>query len=280
VTFLVQRSSGAVVSLQNVPVITRVGNAMITYLFYLWKTFWPRPVFVPYWYDLSVGPLTMAGVCLALVVLTGLATWVGARARYLSVGWFFYLGALVPVIGLVQVGAQTAADRYTYIPSIGIFLIVVWGGADFFKYCRSPKWIISAASASAVGVCALLTYDQIGYWKNGETLFRHTLQADPPNLLATNLLGWTYATDLDPSIRDGGKAVELASFVARIMKRNDAFSLRVLAAGHAELRQFPLAIQILEEAMDLHHAKMQPLFMAQLKADLERYKAGRPIRER
>jgi protein O-mannosyl-transferase len=278
VTFLVQGSSGAVVSIQDVSILSRLSNAAITYFFYLWKTVWPSPLFVPYWYDLSVGPWVMAGVFLALLLVTCVTLAFGRRAPYLRVGWFLYLGSLVPVIGLVQVGAQTAADRYTYIPSIGLFLIVAWGCADLFEKLRTPPWGIATLAASVIGVCALLTHRQAGYWKNGEMLFKHTLEADPPNLLAATLLGWTYATDLNPAIRDGVKAVELASFVSNIMQRQDAFALRVLAAGFAEQRRFPEAVQTAEEAMGLQHAKIQPQLMAQLRVECEYYKAGRTIR--
>jgi protein O-mannosyl-transferase len=280
ITFVVQRNSGTVVSVESVELSTRISNSMITYLFYLWKTLWPSPLFVPYWYDLRIGSLAFASVVIILLAFTGLAVRFGTRARYLPVGWFLFLGTLVPVIGLVQVGAATAADRYTYVPTIGIFMVVVWGIADLFQRWRTPNWVAATISAAVMGICALLTFRQIGYWRNGEALFQHALQADPPNLLAASMLGWTYATDLDPKLRNGARAVELALFVASIMNRSDAISLRVLAAGYAEMGKFPLAVQTAEEALRLQHARIQPLLMAKLQTELNLYRSGRAIRQK
>jgi hypothetical protein len=277
ITFLVQRRGGAVISLEDASVLARVGNAMITYLFYLWKIFWPQHLFIPYWYDFTVGPLTLTCVVLVLLFVTFAAIKVGFRYRYVAVGWFWFLGTLVPVIGLVQVGSQSAADRYTYVPSIGLFIVVTWGIADLCRHARISRRVITVCSIIVLAACALLTFRQLGYWKNSETLFQHTLTLDPPNLIAINLLAWTYATDLDPALRHGDKAIELASLTVRITQRTHAVSLKALAAAYAETHQFELAVKTAEEAIGLPDAQRQPDLLLRLKSDLEHYKAGRAI---
>jgi protein O-mannosyl-transferase len=277
VTFLVQKSGGAVVSIEGTSVFARVGSAMIAYLFYLWKTFWPRELFIPYWYDVTAGPLTLVAVGLVLALVTVVAMRAGLRHRYLPIGWFWFLGTLVPVIGLVQVGSQSAADRYTYIPSIGLFILAIWGIADLCRHWRIPRGVVAGSSVAVLLACALLTSRQLEYWKNSETLFRHTLAVDPPNIVAMNLLAWTYATDPDPKLRNGARAVELASLTVEITQRTDAPSLKALAAAYAESRQFEMAIRTAEEALDLPDARRQPNIVERLKADLGHYRAGRAI---
>jgi protein O-mannosyl-transferase len=275
VTFIAQQEGGAVVSIEDASIPTRIGNAVINYFFYLWKIFWPSPLFIPYWYDLTVGLSKIVGIAFAFLLLTAAVAKFGIHKRYLPTGWFWYIGTLVPMIGLVQVGSQSAADRYTYIPSIGVFILLTWGIADVCRHIRIPPALIAVGSSSIVGICAILSFRQIGYWKNSKSVFEHTLEVDPANLVAMNLLAWTYATDLDPHIRDGEKAVELASFTVEVTKRSHAPSLKVLAAGFAECRQFALAIGTIEEAMRLPNARSQPQLMARLEADLKQYKASR-----
>lgn len=280
VTFLVQRAGGAVVRLDDVPLLHRFGGALQSYFFYLGKTFWPRDLFVPYWYDFRPEWLPLAGAGLAFCAITFAVFRYGPRFRYLPVGWCWFLGTLVPVIGLVQVGSQSAADRYTYLPTIGIFLLVVWGAADLLRFWRLDRTIVATASLVMLGACGLLTFRQIGHWKNSVTLFSHTLNVDPPNLVAMNLLAWTYATDLDSRLRDPSKALHLASLTAEITKRRHAVSLRVLAAAHAEAGQFELAAATAREALALPEAKIQPYFTERLEAELAGYVEDSAIRER
>jgi hypothetical protein len=280
VTFLVQRSGGAVVSLAGDPLPHRLANALFSYWFYLAKTFWPVELFVPYWYDFPVTALRVAGAALGLLLLTTAALRLGKRAPYLPVGWLWFLGTFVPVIGIVQVGSQSAADRYTYIPTIGLYIAIIWGAADLARRWRAPRGLVTAGAAAVLGACALLSIRQIGYWRNSVTLFQHTLELDPPNLVAMDMLAWTYATDIDPKLRNGAKALQLATFTTGVTERRDGYCLATLAAAYAETGQFPLAIATAEEALGLEDTRRQPQLISDLKEDLALYREGKAVHGR
>jgi tetratricopeptide (TPR) repeat protein len=145
------------------------------------------------WLEVAFSVGILVGVTLLVLIL-------GREFRYLPVGWFWYLGMLVPVIGLVQVGAQSMADRYTYIPLIGIFVIIAWGFSDLLSRARWRIQALSGSAAVAILLCAILTWQQVGYWKNGITLFSHTLAVTEGNWVAHHNLGW--------SLHDAGRYAE------------------------------------------------------------------------
>jgi len=191
-TIAAQRGGEAIGSLS---VTWRLLNASRAYLFYLGRTAWPdnlaffypHPVFVggPEFFTWS---RTIPEVVI-LLVLSGLALLAMRRRPWLAVGWFWYLGALLPVIGLFQVGGQAAADRYTYLPIIGIYIAVVWGVHDLASRWRVPRAAVAGLSAAAVLACMLVTRVQVGYWRDTETLSRHALEVTRNNFVAHNSLG-------------------------------------------------------------------------------------------
>ena len=175
--------------LDTLPLTSRMMNAFMSYVMYLAKTIWPQDLSVFYPLPgqppaLWPGLAALAGVCfLSLAALSQLR-----RRPHLSVGWFWYVGTLIPVIGIVQVGLQAMADRYTYIPLVGVFLVVVWGGFDLFERLSS-KGLVPVLAASAVLVYfAVNTGFQLGHWKNTGTLFRHAIQLNPENYAAHFIL--------------------------------------------------------------------------------------------
>jgi tetratricopeptide (TPR) repeat protein len=189
ITFVVQRNAQAVVALGYLSPHTRGLNALTAYFLYLKKTVWPRDlaVFYPYSYSPS-----LELVAASLLVMVGISI-VAFRNRrqhpWFAVGWLWYLGTLVPVIGIVQVGSQSMADRYTYIPLIGIFLLVTWGAVELATHWQVRKMVLAAAGWLVVGACAGLTFGQVRYWENSETLFRHALAVTTDNAVAHYLLG-------------------------------------------------------------------------------------------
>jgi tetratricopeptide (TPR) repeat protein len=188
--YLVQRSSGAVREVGQFPLGLRVENAVVSYAIYIVKMFWPvrLAVFYPYPRDLPVWQIALSALLLAGVSMVVLRE---RRSRpYLAVGWLWYLGTLVPVIGLIQVGAQARADRYTYLPMVGLSIMLVWGLAEVLK----GKAAISAAIVACLA-CAALCEAQIQYWRNSETLFRHALDVTRGNYLAHHNLGVAFADD-------------------------------------------------------------------------------------
>ena len=184
ITLVVQQRSGAVVSTAVVPLSARLDNALVAYVTYLWKTVLPirLAVFYPLHLPVPVGQVVAAGLVLALI-----SAGVVRRARtrpYLLVGWCWYLGTLVPVLGIVKQGDQAMADRYTYVPLIGVFLMIVWGLADLAAARRWPSWALGVAAAAVLAACASLTIAQLALWQNSATLFSHALAVTSDNYVA------------------------------------------------------------------------------------------------
>jgi len=189
VTFIAQQKGGAVVTLVKISLAQRMENTFVAYARYLAKTFWPIPLANPYPYPEHWDGLL---VIYAVALIVGLCAVAGLQARrfpFAVTGWFWFVGTLVPVIGLVQVGNQSLADRYTYLPLIGIFIIAAWGLAGMCASWRLPQPAAGILAVVLLTACGLRTRDQIGYWQNSGTLFRHTLTVTENNFVACNNFG-------------------------------------------------------------------------------------------
>jgi tetratricopeptide (TPR) repeat protein len=189
VAYVVQQHSGAVGVLAAFPFGQRVENALVSYVVYIAKMFFPTrlAVFYPYPSDI---PLWQAG--LTAVVLAGISTVVLRAFRtypYLAVGWLWYLVTLAPVIGVVQIGAQARADRYMYVPMVGLSIMLAWGAADWLRRVPRGRTAAAVLAAAACLCCAALARTQVPYWRNSESLFRHALAVTGGNYLAHNNLG-------------------------------------------------------------------------------------------
>jgi protein O-mannosyl-transferase len=210
VTLVAQRS--VMHSLARYSLGSRVANGAISYVRYVGKLFWPADLALPYplpgrwaWGLVIAAGVLLAGLCVA-------AVWLRKRGPYVTVGWFWFIGTLIPVIGLVQVGGQSMADRYTYIPSIGMFILVIWGAAELCSRWRVPKYVEAAAAALLLAVCAGQTRAQLQYWRNSDTLFAHTLAVTAKNAVAHNYLGRSLmaAGRLDEAMAEFCRALEIA----------------------------------------------------------------------
>jgi Flp pilus assembly protein TadD len=176
ITFVVQKEGGSLMGLEGLPLGARSGNALVSYCRYLGKMFWPTDLAVFYPHP---GYWPLEKVLLAGVFLCGISVLLFMkRGRYpfLLMGWFWFVGTLVPMIGLVQTGEQAMADRHTYIPSLGVLILTIWGGYELTRRWRYHKIALAVAGLAAVVVCLALTRQQLGYWQDSETLFRHTLE--------------------------------------------------------------------------------------------------------
>jgi tetratricopeptide (TPR) repeat protein len=193
VTFLVQSQKGgnAVASLEFVPIHYRICNALTSYGLYLLKMAWPMGLAVFYPLPEHLTRLLLAALASAavLVVISGLVWRARREHPYLTVGWLWFLGTLGPVIGLVQVGGAALADRYTYLPAIGVFIIVAFGVRDLVTRFQFPKVAIAAAAALALAGCLALTENQLRFWHDSETLFAHALAVTKNNHVAHVNLG-------------------------------------------------------------------------------------------
>jgi tetratricopeptide (TPR) repeat protein len=187
VTFVVQKQGGAVAG--SWPVTDRVANAVVSYCRYLGKLFWPVDLaaFYPRIDHWPVTTVLAAGLLLLVISVAAIALRRGHP--YATTGWLWFLGTLVPVIGLVQVGGQSMADRYSYVPSIGIFLVLVWGAHELTCGWRYQGVGAVAIAAATALLCAGLTRAQIGYWKDGESLCRHAILVTKDNYNAHYGLG-------------------------------------------------------------------------------------------
>ena len=190
ITVIAQQIGGAVKTITEFPLGQRVMNAAHAYVSYLGKMLWPSALSV--YYPHPRAGLTAASAAAAFLVLaavTVLIVRLGRRMPYLPFGWLWYLGTLVPVIGLVQVGRQAMADRYTYVPLIGIFIAATWGMAELAKNRHALRRAMAAAGVVLPAVLAVLTHAQAGYWTDSETLFGHALAVTSDNSVIHNNLG-------------------------------------------------------------------------------------------
>ncbi|MCY2924826.1 MAG: tetratricopeptide repeat protein [Planctomycetota bacterium] len=188
-TVYAEKGVGALAPVASYPLAGRIQNALLSWLWYLGKTIWPTHLaaFYPYpetfpaWHAVGAG---LVGLTISALVLRA------ARKRpYLAVGWLWYVGTLLPVVGLIQVGGFSRADRFTYLPLIGVFLALTWGTYELAKSWRYGVIAWSTAGAVAIVLCVALTRQQLGYWQDSEALFQHALAVTKHNWLAHNNLG-------------------------------------------------------------------------------------------
>jgi Flp pilus assembly protein TadD len=188
-TVLVQRSGGAVRPVELFSISTRLGNAVVSGLVYIGKMLWPTRLVV--FYPLSGGPalwqVTASGA--VLIGITALVLRLVRTRPYLLVGWFWYLITLLPVIGIIQVGDQSRADRYMYIPMIGLSMMLAWGAADVWQEWPKARTVLVGLGAAAGLACLMLTARQVSYWENSKTLFVHAIQVTSDNAIAHGCLG-------------------------------------------------------------------------------------------
>jgi tetratricopeptide (TPR) repeat protein len=189
VTFYAAKVGGAISSFHDLPVTQRIANAMLAYISYLYMMFWPahlsilypRRQYLPIWQALAAG--------LALAVLSLLALKQARRRPYLLVGWLWYLCTLLPVIGLVQVGSQAMADRYTYVPCIGLFIVLAWGMADLMARWSAAKFLFPVGAGVVLSALMICTWIQVSYWRDSISLYEHSLKVTRDNPIIHYNLG-------------------------------------------------------------------------------------------
>jgi len=253
VTYLVQANTHAV--LKAIPLGPRLANAIASYLKYLGKTIWPVDLAVFYPHPDIRYPISnqwplwqILAAALLLAVLSGFVVCRMKQQPWLVTGWFWYLGTLVPVIGLVQAGGQAMADRYSYIPLVGVFICCVWSLAELFAGCRLGRIALVGGGTLALAACMAFTRAQVGYWRNNLTLFEHALAVTPANSAAHFAVGWELAragkyelalphfrvaVETDPNYADAQR--ELGFALSALGKTDEA-----IAAYEAALRLDPV----------------------------------------
>lgn len=189
ITIYAQQQGAVMVSMERIPLFMRLANAVMSYILYIGKAIWPQNLSVFYPYPGAWPLWLVVGAFLLLAGITATAVYLVKRLPCLTVGWFWYLGTLVPIIGILQVGMQAMADRYTYVPLIGLFVAAAWGMPELLKKWHPGKAALTAAATLVIAVMATFTWAQVGHWRDSVSLFSHALAVTKDNHLAHNNLG-------------------------------------------------------------------------------------------
>jgi len=246
-TMLSLKYSAQISANQNFPMHLKIQNAIVSYLIYMGKMVWPKdlcifypfPEFIPLW-----KPIVSI---VALLFITAMALLKSRKYPYLIVGWLWFLGALVPVLGIIQAGLWPAiGERWAYVPYIGLFVIIAWGIPDLFSHIPQKKIIFTGAVIVVLTLLTLRTLFQIGYWKDDVTLFSHCIKINPDNNVAQTNLGNIYAFQ--------GKSEEAFHHFHEALRihPNDVFALDGLARLYNKMGQYDKSIQFYKEEIGYH----------------------------
>jgi tetratricopeptide (TPR) repeat protein len=253
VTFLAQSHGGAVITFTQASIMLRLSNALVSYAKYLLLAFWPNDLAAYYAYTgTDIPAWQIIGAALLLIAITAFCFSQRKIRPYLIVGWLWFLGTLVPVIGLVQVGAQSMADRYFYIPSIGLFIAIVFGLADIAETRRLAPWLGAAIANVVLLALATLTNAQIHRWSDSFTLFKHTLTVAGPSVVVEDCLGLAMHKNgqLDEAVMHFEKALQ--------MRPDDYTALLTMGVTRFYQGRVPEAIEYAQAAIRGHADEPKP----------------------
>jgi hypothetical protein len=246
-TMFAQAEGDCTRTLLEMPLSTRLANALVSYTAYLGQTCWPVNLAAFYPHPSGgLASLEIAGAALLLMALSGLVLWQAHCRPYLLVGWFWFLGMLVPVIGVVQVGDQARADRYTYLPHVGLFIMVAWSLSAFADRSRLRKARCTVGVVGVLAACAILTLRQIEVWHDTDRLWSHALAVTPGNWFVSRILandmGWERKTE----------AVEILREAARSRPDSDFMVLNCLGTDFANCGAYEEGVAALTRALQSH----------------------------
>jgi tetratricopeptide (TPR) repeat protein len=252
-TYLAQSADGSVKMIGGLPLHVRVMNASITYVSYIKKAFWPVDLGVLYPYDVLALSMWKVGASIGLLgLMTGLVIREMRPRPYLAVGWLWYLGTLVPVIGLVQVGQQAMADRFTYVPMIGLYVMVTWALSDLASARSVPRFALSAMTTALLACLAVATSFQVRHWRDSEALFERSLAVNPRNL--------TIRYNLGIELQRQGRIDEALHQYREAVRINPSLALAHINLGLLLLQEGRVeeSIGVFREALD-HHPELAPI---------------------
>jgi tetratricopeptide (TPR) repeat protein len=246
VTFLVQKGGGAVRPLERFPITIRIANGLVSYVKYMGKMIWPSDLAVfyphpgaslPIWQAVAAG-LLLLSISIAVIRLA-------KNHPYLAVGWLWYLGTLVPLIGFVQVGEQALADRYTYVPLIGLFIIIAWGVSDIAAKWRYQRVVFIIAAGAPLLALMICTWRQLHHWNNSRTLWEYAVNLSPNDYYAYNKLG--------AALREQGKRDEAIAHFSQALRIKPDYVIAHNNLGALLIRQgkFDEAIGPLSQALKI-----------------------------
>lgn len=211
VTFVVQQRGGSVAALSRLPFTSRMANALVSYVGYIGKTLWPARLAAFYPYPRTIAAWSVLGAALLLAAVSVLVIHAARQRPYLAVGWLWYVVTLLPVIGFVQVGTQSMADRYTYVPLVGIFIMAAWGLHDLFSRWPSRAVVEPALAGLVVVACTVTARAQVQYWQNSFSLWTHAAEVTTDNFVAHNNLGNVFSRQgkFDEAIAEYAEALRV-----------------------------------------------------------------------
>jgi tetratricopeptide (TPR) repeat protein len=231
--FLTEQRAEALSSITSYPVSYRITNALVSYWIYAAKAVWPHNLaaFYPHPGLWPIPDIFLATLFLLTVII--IALYWRKRFPYIAVGWFWFLGTLVPVIGIIQIGSQAMADRHSYIPLIGFFLAVTWAAGDFFRKRNDAKLLPAISALAAIIIFSACSWIQVSYWKSTFALFQHAVEVTKDNYKALHGLGWAYHSQ-----GDDAKAIALIRESIRLKSDARAHNdLGVIYMGRKEFRE-------------------------------------------
>ncbi len=253
VTCFTDKASPEVAGVEGVPALLRLENAFVAYTSYLGKTLWPAKLALPYanpghwsWLEVAGSALAVVGACVVFI-------WLGRRRPYLLVGWYWFWGTLIPVISLTKGLTPFMADRFTYVPSIGLLILTVWGVWELTRGWRHQVMALSVAGGVAIVLCLALTRQQLEHWQDSETLFRHALEVTENNPIAHDNLGLALIEkgQTDQAIRHFQEAIRLKPDYAPA-HCNLATALAEKGQIDEAIRQYQEAIRLKPDLADAH----------------------------
>ncbi|MEK9627592.1 MAG: tetratricopeptide repeat protein [Nitrospinota bacterium] len=249
-TYIIQKSGGAVNSSELLPLQERFVNALVSYIKYLEMMVWPQKLAILYPHSYPALSLWKGLACAVILVCITIAVIKKVEQKpYFAIGWFWYLGTLVPVIGIVQVGVQAMADRYAYVPLIGIFIMVAWGIPELLAKLRQKRKILIILTGLYIPILMVVTWNQVGHWKSSITIFGHTIKVldtkHPDFSKVHNLLG--------NALRDKGLNEEAITQYKKAINLNPNYSGAYNNLGNALLDQGGIeeAISHFKKAIEL-----------------------------
>lgn len=256
VTFIAQRKGGLVESLEVFPLTVRIQNAFVSYVAYMGKMIWPDNLAFIYPYPNQRQLWQVLGAVLIVVAITMLVIRATKRFPYLLVGWLWYLGTLVPVIGFVQVALQARADRYTYIPLIGLFIMAAWWIPELLERWRYRDRVLAVSSSLILTCLFIATWTQVGYWRDSLTLYDHTIKITDDNYVAYGNRGYTYAAlgNYQQAIVDYDRTIEICpKYAINYFNRGTAYA--VLGDPEQAIANFDKAIEIDPKFVDAYRTR-------------------------
>jgi tetratricopeptide (TPR) repeat protein len=243
VTYYVQKKAGALN--MDTPLLLNMGNALISYVKYISKMFWPHPLAVVYPFNPDeINYLNVIGASTFILVTSYFAFRQMKKRPYFLVGWLWYLGTLVPVIGFVRIGDHAVADRYTYVPLIGLFVTCAWGATELIQRLHLKKGIVVALSIIVLSIFSFMTIKQTTYWKNDIVLFEHAIDVTKDNAPAHKRLGLAYGALMNVEKATAERKIARLlhyQYLAKV-KPNDFEVRYLLGNSYIELQRYDKAI--------------------------------------